>query len=64
MKSFRSPSRSVADRTLSFVITWYDVPVVPMVRDRADPETKSSSLDTERRKTPASTLWTAGFTQL
>ncbi|GAA3120003.1 hypothetical protein GCM10010530_47670 [Kribbella aluminosa] len=38
------------------VITWYDVPVAPMVRTRADPETKGSSPDTERRKSPALTL--------
>ena len=30
----------------------------------ADPETKSSSPLTQRRKTRAGTLWTAGFTQL
>jgi hypothetical protein len=37
-------------------VHWYDVPGYGMVRDRADPETKSSSADTERRKTPAVTL--------
>jgi hypothetical protein len=72
MTSFRSlkdPTLSgradnVVDRILSFLIIRYDVPGSAMVRDRADPETKSSSPDTERRKTPAMTLWTAGFTQL
>src|SRR5436309_1898554 len=35
-----------------------------MVRAEADSETKSSSHLTERRRTPAHTLWTAGFTLL
>jgi len=41
---------------LSFLVTRYDVPGQALVRDRADPETKSSSPDTERRKTPDLTL--------
>jgi len=42
----------------------YDVPGAVKVRAEADPETKSSSPFTQRRKTRAHTLLPIGFMQL
>ena len=65
MTSFRShPGRLMPTVPCPSTVQWYDVPGVGMVRAGADSETKSSSPDTERRKTPALPLWTAAFPQL
>src|SRR5690242_19358944 len=56
MTSFRSPTGLIPTVPCPSLSLWYDVPQYALVRAEADPETKSSSPFTQRRKTRALTL--------